>query len=234
MIPLIGSINSFTRSITGPIDDPFADDVVLYLKGNGTDGSTSIIDETGKTVTVVGNTNISTAQSKYGGSSIYFDGDGDILAIQSSSDWNLSLNNNYTLECWFYSINTTGFRGIISTLIRTTAFSGWLIRLEGSNVKVLNRDVVVYSVPITTSEWYHMALVKQDGSTRFALNGNFGSTFPNSTNFSDRELIIGGTYPINYPIGEHFMGYIDSLRITKGVARYTANFNPETDTYLNS
>jgi hypothetical protein len=50
--------------------------VSLLLHGNGTNGSTTITDNSPspKTVTAVGNAQISTAQSKYGGGSIAFDG----------------------------------------------------------------------------------------------------------------------------------------------------------------
>ncbi|MEY2985839.1 MAG: Synechococcus phage, partial [Candidatus Parcubacteria bacterium] len=78
--------------------------VALLINGNGTNGSTSIIDSSSNsnTVTAFGNSQISNAQSKFGGSSIYFDGSGDYLNIGynggafdfGSSDW--------TVEFWIY------------------------------------------------------------------------------------------------------------------------------------
>ena len=66
----------FFNPIVSGGGDPFAANVVLFLKGNGSNGSTNIIDSspTPKTISVFGTAQISTAQSKYGGSSLYFDG----------------------------------------------------------------------------------------------------------------------------------------------------------------
>ena len=66
-------------------EDPYFNNVSLLLRGNGINGSTTIIDEsaTPKTVTVYGNAQISTAQSKFGGASIYLDGTGDYLGLSS-------------------------------------------------------------------------------------------------------------------------------------------------------
>jgi hypothetical protein len=80
--------------------------VVLLLEGDGTDGSTNIIDSspTPKTITRFGDTKISTTQSKYGGSSIYFDGSGDYLSIPANSSTHLNLED-FTIECFGYFNN---------------------------------------------------------------------------------------------------------------------------------
>ena len=72
-------INPYRFAAAGPPDPDFAN-VSLLLHGDGTNGSTTIVDSSSssKTVTAVGDAQISTAQSKFGGSSIYFDGTGDI------------------------------------------------------------------------------------------------------------------------------------------------------------
>jgi hypothetical protein len=74
------------RSLLWPSEDPYYGNVSLLLRGNGTNGSTTIIDSSPspKTVTAFGNAQISTAQSKFGGSSIAFDGTGDYLDVGSN------------------------------------------------------------------------------------------------------------------------------------------------------
>ena len=67
-------------------EDPYYGNVSLLLYGDGANGSTTITDSspTPKTVTAVGNAQISTAQSKFGGASIAFDGAGDYLIVPST------------------------------------------------------------------------------------------------------------------------------------------------------
>ena len=83
----------------GGATDPYFSNVSLLLHGDGTNGSTTIIDSSPlpKTVTAFGNAQISTAQSKFGGSSIAFDGTGDSLTIPA-----ITFAGDFTLEAWLY------------------------------------------------------------------------------------------------------------------------------------
>jgi hypothetical protein len=90
--------------------DPVFNNVSLLLHGNGTNGSTTITDNSPspKTVTAVGNAQISTAQSKFGGASIAFDGSGDYLTVLNSSQFNFGVDD-FTIEAWFYRTSTAQF-----------------------------------------------------------------------------------------------------------------------------
>ena len=95
--------------------DPFANNVVLFLKGNGANGSTNIIDSSPnpKTISVFGDTQISTAQSKYGGSSIVFDGVGDYLEVTPLTAFNFG-TGDFTIESWIrLNLNDTEYRDVI-------------------------------------------------------------------------------------------------------------------------
>jgi hypothetical protein len=93
-------IDSYRFGVSGPTD-PYFSNVSLLLHGDGTNGSTTIVDSSAspKTLTAFGNAQISTAQSKFGGSSIAFDGTGDYLSISSSNDLTLG-TSDFTLETW--------------------------------------------------------------------------------------------------------------------------------------
>ena len=67
--------------------DPHYANVSLLLHGDGADNGTVFTDNSHspKTVTAYGNAKTSTAQSKFGGSSIFFDGNGDYLVSPSNS-----------------------------------------------------------------------------------------------------------------------------------------------------
>jgi tRNA U38,U39,U40 pseudouridine synthase TruA len=80
---------------------------------------------------------------------------------------------------------------------------------------------------LTLNTWNHVAIVRNNSNWSFYVNGNFLSTQVRSLAGTNTGLTIGGYYDNNYPL----RGYMDSFRITNAI-RYTANFNPETDTYL--
>jgi len=84
--------------------DPYYNNVSLLLHGDGANGSTTIVDSSTspKTVTAVGNAQISTAQSKFGGASLAFDGAGDYLTIPDDSSFDFGFND-FTIEGWIYT-----------------------------------------------------------------------------------------------------------------------------------
>jgi hypothetical protein len=210
--------------------DPVFNNVSLLLHGNGANGSTTITDSssTPKTVTAVGNAQISTAQSKFGGASIAFDGAGDYLSIADSNDWDIA--GNYTIEFWarmpFQSSSsyTLGYFGT-QAIGGSSGFA--LGHYLGNLILRLNSILVTSSsVPILVNTWQHIALVSNGVTVKGYVDGNevFSTVFAATT--TSTPLIIGNFSDLDP--NRHFNGYIDDLRITKGVARYTANFTPST------
>lgn len=216
--------------------DPYAANVVLFIKGDGENNSTTIVDSspTPKAITVNGNAQISTAQSKYGGSSIYFDGTGGYLQLADSPDWTIS--GDYTVEAWLYPSDLALNRYWITHWLG----GGGNERNFGNSVlnASINRNGVNYGIPSHPSEftlsintWVHYCVVVSSNTMIVFLDGVEVNRIAISPDFNEstQPLIIGAyTTTVEFP----YMGYIDSLRITKGVARYTANFDPEADTFL--
>jgi hypothetical protein len=87
--------------------DPYRSNVVLHLPMTGANNSTTFTDvqPTPKTITRNGDTKISTAQSKWGQGSGYFDGTGDYLTLANHADFALGAGN-FTIEFWIYYNNT--------------------------------------------------------------------------------------------------------------------------------
>jgi len=208
---------------------------VLLLKGDGTNGSTTILDSSKvaggpKTVTVVGNAQISTAQSKFGGSSIAFDGNSDYLTVPSSADFNFGLGD-YTIELW------VRFNSVASAQTIASRYQSWAtvvhfyleltgdakIRYRAGNSLPINLSS---ASTITPNVWRHLTITCSGGTTRLFLDGQLeASTVATASLTSTQPLGIG--YELTGG-GFYLNGYIDDLRITKGIARYTSNFTPPT------
>jgi hypothetical protein len=190
------------------------------------------------TITVNGNTQISTAQSKFGGSSIEFDGAGDNLSIASTSDFGFG-TGDFTIEAW---VNGTaaGVRTIFDFRNNTaTDNGGWLRTIGNYELRWTVNGSTVFSFTslnsapynFSTDTWHHIAVSRENSTTRFFFNGSqIGSGVSDSTNYgTSKPLTIGAGYTNT----QNFDGFIDELRITKGVARYTTTFTPSTTAFAN-
>ncbi len=225
--------------IPNPISnfDPYYDNVTLLLKGEGDNNSTTITDQKGHTITANGNAKISTSQSKFGMSSIAFDGTGDYVSIPNSTDFDFT-NQNFTIEFWFNANTTTPtFQTLISKSTNDGGATGpWVIQLHNNNLQFLmdgtasnvTWDLFDYTSPstITTGQWYHVALARSGTTVGCFINGILQNTISvgtNSVKQTSYPVLLGG---IQYSGGiiQNFNGYIDDVRITKGVARYTGSF----------
>jgi hypothetical protein len=183
----------------------------------------------------VADAKLSTAVSKFGGSSMFFDGTGDYMVASGTTATGTSAfgSGDFTIEFWLYANSVAATdQGLID--MRPTSTNGYYPYLYMYNGQVtywLNATAVINSSAgaITTGTWYHIALARSGSSNKLFINGvQSGSTFTSSTALlcdSNRPAIgssgttLGGS-PLN--------GYIDDLRITKGYARYTTNFTPPT------
>jgi hypothetical protein len=178
----------------------------------------------------VGNAQISTTQSKFGGGSMYFDGTGDWLFMPPNSNNDLG-TGNFTIEMWIYptaALNT--FRMLMAKATNTDetyislsagGTGGQLDVYGGSIVFNLNNS-------ISLNTWAHLAIVRVGNTWTAYVNGtSLGSnTSSLAFNLSGIYVTYIGRYGQN-PAHE-WNGYIDDLRITKGYARYTSNFTPPT------
>jgi len=216
--------------------DPFAANVVLFLKGNGSNGSTNIIDSspTPKTISVFGTAQISTAQSKYGGSSLYFDGTNNcFIGTPVDSIYTLG-SDNFTLEMWVYPFSAAP-NGIMAWNANATMPS--LATLNpvysnfGGTFSFWRQNATVTGLQqLTINTWQHHALVRSGNNFKWFLNGTLTVSFSSTESFTGERIVIGTNGVNGYLAFAQF--YLSHLRLTKAV-RYTGNFNPETDTYLN-
>jgi hypothetical protein len=180
----------------------------------------------------VGGARVTTAQSKYSGSSLFFNGTTDYLFTPHSPSIDIG-GGNFTVECWIYSTNISGlqYQNIFSKKITTGTTNvgySFSIKMNGS-VAVWNgsTEAATTGITLASNTWYHLAWVISGSTLRIFVNGTqyFSGTYSTSAN----------THPVTVGCGSYggvfndfVAGYIDDLRITKGAARYTANFTPPT------
>ena len=185
-----------------------------------------IIDNTGKNVLeTVGNAQIDTGTKKFGTGSLEFDGTGDYLVIPKNIDISFG-SGSFTVEGFFYYNGTPNnqflfdFRYASGGLVAIAVGSYGLDAYIGSG----NRT----GGTVNGSTWYHFALVRNGSTCYLFLDGTqVGSTFTDSTNLATGGLVIGARHDAT----QAFPGFIDEFRVTKGVARYTANFTAPTKAF---
>jgi uncharacterized protein (DUF427 family) len=184
-----------------------------------------ITDATAKNdLETVGNAQISTAQSKFGGSSMYFDGTGDWLISRTNSALSVG-SGNFTIEFWVY-LTGSGTNSFVDTRVANDA-AGVLIQTDTSRYLRLftnGSGQITDTVALTQNQWVHVALVRSSTTTTLYKDGTSIGTYSDSNNYNAGGITVGSNFGLTTPM----TGYIDDLRITKGYARYTANFTPPT------
>jgi len=226
-----------SRQVAASASDPDFASVTLLLHMDGSNGSTVFIDSSSnpKAVTAYGTAQISTTQSKFGGSSGYFDGTASNL-LTTDSDFALG-TGDFTIELWSYPFNAINFARIIQCgnfgsggdwqLVRSNDgsanFTYWFDMLSGSSR-------LISSIAITTTQWHHVAVTRSGSTTRMFINGVQSASGISSANLTKTTVSIAAS---ENGSNSSFM-YGDEVRITKGVARYTANFTPPTAAFPDS
>jgi hypothetical protein len=224
-------VSAYTAAFTLPTAPvSYTGNTLLLL--NGTNGS--IYDSTTRNniQTSLGGF-LSTTQSKFGGSSIRYPG--GLWHITTAGPQNTLGIGDFTIEFWVW------FDGLGNQRVLTQGGTGvgefLLIFYPSGGFDWAESGTARCSAPSSTysaGAWYHIAIVRSGLTTGMYINGSaIGTTYTPVTNYnfnSTAGIYIGGNP--NTP-SQTFAGYIDELRITPGVARYTANFSVATSAHPN-
>jgi hypothetical protein len=220
-------VSNNVRTVTTIPTSPFSNDGNTVFLANFTNAG--ITDATAKNVLeTVGNAQISTTQSKFGGSSMYFDGTGDYVLTAPRAS-NILGNGDFTVEFWAYPSNTSSaFRALVSSENYAGVAGGWSIYQNGTSLEIwlTSGQIINATSALTSSTWQHVALSRASGTVRLFVNGTSVGSVSNSVEWTGQQIYVGDN---NYSgIDYFYIGYIDDLRITKGYARYTSSFTPPT------
>lgn len=201
--------------------DPYWDDVYIYLDGETVADSSSFA----RTVTNSGVT-ASTSQSKFGTKSLYFDGASKLDV--SGSDLGAD-TGDFTADFWIYMTSVPSYGYFYET--RTTgATTGAMLFTSDPGGGIGNYVDSGYWLfenqgSVSLNTWTHIALARSGSTTKAFINGTQVASVSDAIDYSQDGFAVGGNYNNT---GGYYNGYIDHLRWTKGVARYTANFTPPT------
>jgi hypothetical protein len=176
----------------------------------------------------VGNAQVSTSVVKYGSGSMFFDGTGDYLFVPRWTG--INANENFTAELW---VNLTAAQANYRMMLSDSNGNSskyWTLNATGMEAQfgTIVSTSAVCTFTFTPGVWYHLALVRNNGVVSMYVNGIAQTvTYPNQTaSYLDQNSILQVGRWLGATTTYEFFGYMDDLRITKGIARYTANFIP--------
>jgi concanavalin A-like lectin/glucanase superfamily protein len=237
VIPTL-AIGQIGRSVVSDdaTSDPYFSSVVLLVDAsNETNGSTpSTIDVIGKTPTWRNNAQCKTDQFKFGSSSIYLDGTNDRVSFADSADWAMG-TGDATWEAWVRAEGSFS-AGARIWLCQASSFGAFFsVRGRRNTGDLFERGVsdgtTTYSGTgnaIASDAWDHLAIVRNGANLWGFINGvgELTSTALSGVTLLDSSgAMCLGAYA-DADSAEQWKGWVDQVRITKGVARYTANFTP--------
>jgi len=209
--------------------DPAIASLSALLRMRGNNGSTSFVDDTGKTWTSTGGAALSTAQGKFYGSSMLC-GSGKRISTVTDPDFGFGAGA-YTLEGWLYATaNSTVDRCIFDTrtasvqgiaLYATATFGGSKAFTLYNNTGIICFEATSTNVPL--NEWCHWRVTHSGTTSYLFRNGVVVASGTDARTLPATNPIVFGA---NYLGSQPTIGYLDMLRAHKGTALSTSAFDP--------
>ena len=179
-------------------------------------------------LTLIGNTDTSTGQAKFGNTSLFYDGSGDGAyyangAALGTGDWTIETFlwvNDFDANLGVFQYG--GADGALGSMVLTS-----------QKIRVLSSAVAARldtSGTINAQTWYHVAYVSYGGTLKVYINGTADSTTFDASSttwtFTDTNIYVGARY-YSSAVQLPFDGYLDEFRVSH-FARYTSNFTAPT------
>jgi len=171
----------------------------------------------------IGSAQISTSVKKYGTGSISFNGSGSYLDSPLLQSVQFG-TGDFTIEGWLYINSLSVIQVLFEFRASNGASYGQVYITTGGVLRFYLPSDVGTSNTFSTSTWTHFAITRSSGTLMMFIGGTQGYSGTYSS------AMDAGRFRIGADVGgsNGYNGYIDDLRITKGYARYTANFTPPT------
>lgn len=241
-IRITGRARYQTNYIPGQLLSVPFDNNSLLIPFDGVASTTTAVDLMGGVVTLYNGPSTQYSVKKFGNAAAKFNGSGWIQ-VESSPVFGFGLDD-FTIELWFNATQTQSLATLLTREWMSNPWDGgYTLMLNGSG----NEKLTVYAANYSTSSpmlvssvgghtdggWHHVAWVRCDHVHTLYLDGNsvasITSTFTIPT--VQKHITLGNDQTFDGG-SRGFNGYMDEVRITKGLARYTSNFTPTKITSL--
>jgi hypothetical protein len=200
----------------------------LLIPFDGTVGSNAApLDRSNNALTLTASSafTISDTQFKYGQAG-FFNGSARVVVPGTSL---LSFPGDFELQMWFYMLSKSNTS--FSTLLELGSYTDGLIIRHGDNPGIainsssFNLGTEIGGLALNT--WHHVAVCRIGTTAKAYLNGQETgtATVTGTINGNVGQTFIGDS---THASSRFFNGYIDDLRIKKGVSTITGNFTPPT------
>ena len=205
------------------------DGTYVYINGKGT-GEFVTTTKLAKTTSRFGDSQLDTAQKKFGTASILLDGTEDNVKVPTSEDYGFG-TSNWCLEAFIRPNSVTGIQHIFDLRDASSTDTAPKLYLNGTTLHFGVGNASVRSGgTLATGTWYHVAVARNGGTTKLFLDGTELGTGADTNDYgSTKPVVIGSDYQATP--AEAFNGWIDEVRISKGAARFTGAFTPTTGEY---
>lgn len=224
---------SFVVQVFGAVDDTYTKSLLHFDGG--------ITDESGKTWTAADGAGASSAQKKFGTGSLFCDGSSDFVSTPDSTDFDFG-NGSWTIDYWEYRTSASPDSSVISRRLNVSGSSNAIFRvgyadypgLSGRVALLIDNGVgsllhVVDMGAYSVGSWVHFAVSRTSDSYYTFRDGiKIGAASTTANLPAGSADIALGKMQTN---GYYYTGYIDEMRISKGIARYTADFTPPSAAY---
>ena len=208
--------------------DQFASSCVLAVSFSGGryQDDSSLLNCTTDYYAVSGSGNIATGLatvSNYYHTSLYFDGSGDSFTTPSSNTTDLGMGTgDFTIESWIYPTTLNSSNFIVNLTAADSVFGynsdGTLnIQLPSSGAPALTQK----GPEIVANKWNHFAVVRESGAVRGYVDGVLAATVTDTTDMGSTGKAVVGNHAT---LSREITGYLQDLRIYKGIAKYTSDF----------
>lgn len=214
-------------AVAAALADPYWNNVssLIHFDSwvNGTNNLRTYTDQQGHSWQTYGTPN--TSITAFGTGSIYLDGSQsqDVETSGGNSAFAMG-TGDFTWELWVRPSNFNSRAGLMGINAATGTNGLCLTVGQDGNVIVAAYGGTVGSgnIPLTANTWSHVAITRSGSTLTIWVNGKNAGAYVFTWTLSDTAAFIGKSY-YGYN-AYYFTGYIDEVRITKGVARYTAAF----------
>ncbi len=177
------------------------------------------------------------SEKKYGASSMSFGGTTEHLSIPDSTDWTFG-GDDMSIDFWIRFDEIGTVQWLLSQWI-SGASTSWLFQKTAANEMQMIVTGAATLTDTTTSlavdTWYHIAFTYDGTTYRLFVDGVIVDSDAGTYSFDDvsASICIGGvwdTTDLTFRTGTQvFDGYMDNIRITKGEALWTSNFDVDDD-----